>query len=201
MYSASSEVGSTAQLAADMTKPRCQVDRSPRARRAAGGFLQTSAASDPPNDQPSRSSLQTECFLFVPCEHCPHDRHANVQYFKRVQLSITAWNRLRHTDARDTLVDQLPTARAQSIDRQENPPAPVNALPRTIGAVRQSTVQQQPPVNHLPMRFAGVGRGAMLLHTSNQQRPANAGDNFPPHGVDCSTSYGRGYRLALNPQD
>jgi hypothetical protein len=160
MYSASSEVESTAQLAAGMTKLRCQVDHSPRARRAARRFLQTSAASDPPYGQPSCSSPQTERFLFVPCEHCPHDRHANVQCFKRVQLSTTAWNRLRHTDARDTLVDQLPTARAQSIDRQENPSAPVNALPKTIGAVLPSTVQQQTPVNHLPLRFAGVGRGS-----------------------------------------
>jgi hypothetical protein len=146
MYSASSEAGSTAQLAAGMAKPRRPVGRSPRARRAARRLLQTSTANDPPNGQSTYSSSQTERFLFVPCEHCPHDWHTNVQCFKRIQLSTTAWNRLRHFDARDTLVEQLPTARAQPIIRQENPPAPANAanaLPGTFGMVRPPTFKQR----------------------------------------------------------
>jgi hypothetical protein len=126
-FSSTSQAGSTAGFSAG--KPR-RTRRSPRARRAARRLLQA-AATDNPNQMDARA----ERFLFFPCTDCPHHK-ATVQCFRRVQLSTTSCNRLRHLDARESLADERPIVAAAPV-RQEAETRPataddVFALYRTI---------------------------------------------------------------------
>ena len=127
-----------------------------------------------------------------------------MQCFKRVRLSATAWGRLRHLDARDSLADERPTATATPVrkepeTKQPEPVRPVTGTEmfappyRIIGS---TAVQQQPQplqlVNQLPPTFGrGMGRGAMLLHLLNQQRATQPGVTYPPPRA----GYGRGFML------
>jgi hypothetical protein len=126
-FSTTSQAGSTAGFSAG--KPR-RTGRSPRARRAARRLLRATAT-----DNSNQMDARVERFLFFPCTDCPHHK-ANVQCFRRVLLSTTAWNRLRHLDTRKSLADERPIAAAMPI-RQETETWPataddVFALYRTI---------------------------------------------------------------------